>query len=263
MTASNAAKGLVALVTGGASGLGRGAVEHLSKIGYKVAILDLPVSKGQELAQQCGQDVLFTPADVTSEEQVKKALDNIKEKFGRLDALVNCAGIAYAFKIYHISKKEICPTDKVKRTLDVNIWGTINVINQSIPLFMDKSNEEANTNGRGVIVNTASIAAYDGQTGQFAYAATKGAIAAMTLPLARDLAEGPAIRVMTIAPGLFDTPILQALPFKVKQFVQTLVPYPQRLGNVEEFAALVQHIIENRYLNGEVIRLDGALRMPP
>uniref|UniRef100_A0A914YZH4 3-hydroxyacyl-CoA dehydrogenase type-2 n=1 Tax=Panagrolaimus superbus TaxID=310955 RepID=A0A914YZH4_9BILA len=204
-------KGLVSLVTGGASGIGRGTAHYLSKQGAKVAIVDLPKSDGEKVAKEFGENVIFCPADITSEKDVSNALDTIKDKFGRLDSVVNCAGIAYAFKLYSASKKRIEPMDRIRHTLEVNVLGTFNVIRLSIPVMMEKEKDDYKQ--RGVIINTASVAAFDGQVGQTAYSASKGAIAAITLPLARDLADD-GIRVLTIAPGLFDTPLLSSLPDK-------------------------------------------------
>ncbi|VDM46635.1 unnamed protein product [Toxocara canis] len=256
MSALRSAKGLVTLVTGGASGLGRGTAEHLLKHGAKVAILDLPTSKAAELAKELGADCLFTSANVTAVAEVKAALGEVKKTFGRLDVVVNCAGIAYAFKLYSVKKKVMADLEQVRRTLDVNVMGSFNVIAHAVEMFAE--NEKDDLGQRGLIINTASIAAFDGQAGQSSYSASKGAIASMTLPLARDFADD-GIRVMAIAPGIFDTPIMGSFPPK---FLSGLVPHPRRFGMPEEFGALVRHIIENRYLNGEVIRLDGALRMP-
>ncbi|CAD6197150.1 unnamed protein product [Caenorhabditis auriculariae] len=260
MSALRATKGLTALVTGGASGLGRGTVETLARAGANVAILDLPQSKGAEVAKEIGGNVIFTPANVTSEAEVKAAFDQVKTSFGRVDAVVNCAGIAYAFKLYSISKKKMADLDKIQKTLDVNVIGSFNVIRHGVALMCEHEKDEQGQ--RGVIISTASVAAFDGQTGQSAYSASKGAITAMTLPLARDFADD-GIRFMAIAPGLFDTPLLASLPEKVRTFLSQLVPNPSRMGGPQEYGALVQHIIQNGYLNGETIRLDGALRMPP
>jgi len=252
--------GVVTMVTGGASGLGKATVERLHSQGAKVVLMDTPKSAGAEVAKTLGEGAIFTPADVTNDEQVKAAMDATKEKFGRLDTLINCAGIAYAFKIYSTGKREMGDMEKIKHTLSINVIGTLNVSRHAVHLMVD--NEPDDAKQRGLIVNTASVAAYDGQVGQVAYSASKGAIVGMNLPMARDLAD-TGIRVMTIAPGLFDTPLLSKLPNKVRQFLMNLVPNPSRLGDPEEYAALCQHIMENRYLNGEVIRLDGGLRMPP
>ncbi|ULT95327.1 hypothetical protein L3Y34_004212 [Caenorhabditis briggsae] len=257
MAALRSTKGLVALVTGGASGLGKGTAEVLAKAGARVAILDLPQSKGADIAKEIGG--IFTPASVTNEDEIKAAFAKVQSEYGRLDALVNCAGIAYAFKLYSVQKKKHVEFDKIRQTMDVNVLGTFNVIRHGVALMGE---HEKDANGqRGVVINTASVAAFDGQTGQSAYSASKGAIVGMTLPLARDFA-GDGIRFNTIAPGLMDTPLLSSLPDKVKTFLAQLIPNPSRLGHPHEYGALVQHIIENQYLNGETIRFDGALRMP-
>lgn len=257
MSALRSTKGLVALVTGGASGLGKGTAEVLAKAGARVAILDLPQSNGAEVAKEIGG--IFTPASVTSEKEVQAAFAKVQAEYGRLDALVNCAGIAYAFKLYSIQKKKHVDFEKIRQTIDVNVLGTFNVIRHGVALMGE---HEKDANGqRGVVINTASVAAFDGQTGQSAYSASKGAIVGMTLPLARDFA-GDGIRFNTIAPGLMDTPLLSSLPEKVKTFLAQLIPNPSRLGHPHEYGALVQHIIENQYLNGETIRFDGGLRMP-
>uniref|UniRef100_A0A8R1HI13 3-hydroxyacyl-CoA dehydrogenase type-2 n=1 Tax=Caenorhabditis japonica TaxID=281687 RepID=A0A8R1HI13_CAEJA len=257
MSVLRSTKGLVTLVTGGASGLGKGTAEVLAGAGAQVVILDLPQSKGAEVAKEIGG--IFTPASVTSESEVKAAFEKVKAEHGRLDALVNCAGIAYAFKLYSVSKKKHADFEKIRQVMDVNVLGTFNVIRYGVALMGE---HEKDANGqRGVVINTASVAAFDGQTGQSAYSASKGAIVGMTLPLARDFA-GDGIRFNTIAPGLMDTPLLSSLPEKVKKFLAQLIPNPSRLGSPQEYGALVQHIIENQYLNGETIRFDGALRMP-
>ncbi|KHN88089.1 3-hydroxyacyl-CoA dehydrogenase type-2 [Toxocara canis] len=298
-------KGLVALITGGASGLGHATAEHLLKHGAKVAVLDLPSSNGADVAKQLGGDCIFTPANVTVAQDVKGALAEVKKKFGRLDAAVNCAGIAPAMKLYNMKKKRMGDLETVRKTLDINVMGYINVTAYAAELFAENEKDDMGQRGviintasiaafdgqsgqinvmgyinvtayaaelfaenekddmgqRGVVINTASIAAFDGQSGQCAYSASKGAICGMTLPLARDFADD-GIRVMTIAPGIFDTPMMAAFPDKVRNFLIALVPNPKRFGIPDEYGALVRHIIENRYLNGEVIRFDGALRMP-
>lgn len=195
---------------------------------------------------------------VTSESDVQATLDLTKQKFGKLDVLVNAAGIAVAHKTYNSNKK--CPhhLEDFSRVIQVNTIGTFNVIRLSVGLMIENT---PNQDGqKGVVVNTASVAAYEGQIGQASYSASKAGIVGMTLPIARDLARD-GIRVMTIAPGLFDTPLLRALPEKVRIFLAKTVPFPARLGQPEEYALLVQHIVENPMLNGETIRLDGALRM--
>uniref|UniRef100_A0A0A9Z6D1 3-hydroxyacyl-CoA dehydrogenase type-2 n=1 Tax=Lygus hesperus TaxID=30085 RepID=A0A0A9Z6D1_LYGHE len=253
-------KPLVALVTGGASGLGRATVERFVQQGSKVVLADLPNSKGQEVASSLGPNVQFAPVNVTEEKDVENALALAKEKFGRLDVAVSCAGIGVAYKTYNFNKNLPHKLDDFTRVLMVNTVGTFNVIRLSVGLI--GQNEPDADGTRGVVINTASVAAYDGQMGQAAYSASKGAVVGMTLPIARDLAS-QGIRVCTIAPGLFDTPLLSALPEKVRKFLASTVPHPKRLGNPEEFAMLVQSIVENPLMNGEVIRLDGALRMQP
>lgn len=254
-------KGAVSLVTGGASGLGKATVERLVKQGSRVVICDLPASKGKDLAATFGDDkAIFAPVNVVSEDDVNNALSLTKEKYGRLDNVVNCAGIGVAFKIYNFNKKKAHSLEDFSKVIQVNTIGTFNVIRLSVGLIGENQPDEQGC--RGVVVNTASIAAFDGQMGQAAYSASKGAIVGMTLPIARDLA-GQGIRVVTIAPGLFKTPLFENLPEKVVAFLSKSVPFPQRLGNPDEFAHLVQSIIENPMLNGEVVRLDGALRMMP
>lgn len=254
-------KGLVCMVTGGASGLGRAAVENFVRNGAKVVICDLPNSHGDKLATELGnKNAIFSPTDVTSEQDVKKAIEAVKSNFGQLNALVNCAGVGVAFRTYNFTKKRSHKLEDFQRVINVNLVGTFNVIRLACEAFA--LNEPNKDGQRGVIVNTASIAAFDGQIGQAAYAASKGGVVAMTLPIARDLSN-MGVRVCTIAPGLFDTPMLAGLPDKARKFLAETVPFPQRLGNPAEYAQLVQSIIENPMLNGEVIRLDGALRMQP
>ncbi|XP_069686675.1 3-hydroxyacyl-CoA dehydrogenase type-2-like [Periplaneta americana] len=252
--------GVVGLITGGASGLGRATIERLVKGGGRAVICDLPTSSGLKLEKELGDNVVFVPTDVVSETDVENAVQIAKNKFGRLDVAVNCAGIGVAFKTYNFKKKTPHSLQDFTKVLMINTIGTFNVIRLSAGLIGEN---EPNADGqRGVIINTASIAAFDGQAGQAAYSASKGAIVGMTLPVARDLA-GQGIRVCTIAPGLFDTPLLASLPVKVRSFLEKSIPFPSRLGKPEEFALLVQNIIENPMLNGEVIRLDGAIRMQP
>eukprot|EP00297_Palpitomonas_bilix_P025639 CAMPEP_0113880152 /NCGR_PEP_ID=MMETSP0780_2-20120614/7628_1 /TAXON_ID=652834 /ORGANISM="Palpitomonas bilix" /LENGTH=256 /DNA_ID=CAMNT_0000866799 /DNA_START=1030 /DNA_END=1800 /DNA_ORIENTATION=+ /assembly_acc=CAM_ASM_000599 len=254
-----ALRGIVALVTGGASGLGRATVERIAEQGGKAVIVDLPSSAGEKLASDLGESVIFSPTDVTNEEQVKAAIDAAASKFGdSLNVAVNCAGIGVAVRT--ISKRGPHSLEQFQRVLTVNTVGTFNVIRLAADAM---SKNDPNEDGqRGVIVNTASVAAYDGQIGQAAYSASKGAIVGMTLPIARDLAR-TGIRVNTIAPGLFLTPLLEGLPEKVMNELGASVPFPSRLGRPAEYAQLVQSIVENPMLNGEVIRLDGAIRMPP
>lgn len=248
----------VALVTGGASGLGRATVERFARAGGRVILCDLPTSQGNEVAKEIGDNVIFVPVDVTSEMDVTTAIDAAKAKFGRLDVAVNCAGTAVAFKTFNFNKNLPHRLEDFQKVINVNTVGTFNVIRLASGLM---GLNEPNIDGqRGVIINTASVAAFDGQIGQAAYAASKAAVVGMTLPIARDLST-QGIRVCTIAPGLFDTPMLKALPDKVRNFLAKSIPFPQRLGDPSEYAQLVESIVDNPLLNGEVIRLDGALRM--
>lgn len=253
-------KNLVALVTGGASGLGRATAARLARNGAKVVVCDLPNSKGAQLVDELAADALFAPVDVASEADVTKALELTKLKFGGLDVVVNCAGIGIACKTYNFKKNAPHLLEDFEKVLRVNTIGTFNVIRLAVGLM---SQNDPDPDGlRGVVVNTASVAAFDGQKGQAAYSASKGAIVGMTLPIARDLA-GVGIRVCTIAPGLFDTPLLRGLPEEVRKHLADTIPFPSRLGDPDEYAHLAQFIIENPLMNGEVIRLDGALRMQP
>ncbi|KAJ8257448.1 hypothetical protein GJAV_G00185700 [Gymnothorax javanicus] len=253
-------KGMVGLVTGGASGLGRATVERLVNMGGSAVILDLPSSDGESVARGLGDRCAFAPADVTSESDVRSAVSLAREKFGRLDLAVNCAGIAVAVKTYNFKKDVPHSLEDFTRVITVNIAGTFNVIRLAVG-EMGKNEPDADGH-RGLVVNTASVAAYDGQVGQAAYSASKGGIVGMTLPIARDLAP-MGIRVVTIAPGLFSTPLLTSLPEKVRTFLARQVPFPSRLGDPAEFAHLVTSLAENPMINGEVIRLDGAIRMQP
>jgi len=252
-------KGLVGLVTGGASGLGKATAERLVKEGSRVLICDLPTSAGQEVATELGDNAVFVPTDVTSEKDVQTAVDAAKDKFGRLDVTVNCAGIGVAFRTYNFKKDRPHSLEDFTKVLMVNTVGTFNVIRLTAGLI-GKNEPDQPDGQRGVIINTASVAAFDGQVGQAAYSASKGAIAGLTLPVARDLAP-QGIRVVTIAPGLFMTPLLEGLPPKVQTALAMTVPFPKRLGHPSEYAQLVCAVIENRMLNGEVIRLDGGIRM--
>ncbi|XP_046437820.1 3-hydroxyacyl-CoA dehydrogenase type-2-like [Daphnia pulex] len=253
-------KGAVALVTGGASGLGRATVERIVRQGGRVVLCDLPTSKGQQVAAGMSENVIFAPTDVSSEKDVMNALSMSKEKFGKLDVAVNCAGIGVAFKTYNFNKNLPHKLEDFIKVLMVNTVGTFNVIRLSAGLMGE--NQPNEDGQRGVIVNTASVAAYDGQMGQAAYSASKGAIVGMTLPIARDLSS-QGIRVCTIAPGLFKTPLLESLPEKVQSYLAKTVPFPQRLGKPDEYAMMVESIILNPMMNGEVVRVDGAIRMQP
>lgn len=257
-------KGMVALVTGGASGLGKATVERFVREGAKVVALDLPTSTVQEVANKINNEsgdniCIGVPADICEEDDVKQALAITSQTYGKLDVLVNCAGIGTAMKTYNHNKKKPHHLHSFKEVMRVNVVGTFLMTSNAAALMAENTPIDEQ---RGVIINTSSIAAFDGQIGQVAYSASKGAIAAMTLPLARDLSEY-GIRVCTIAPGLFDTPLLDKLPPKVKHHLAGLAPFPRRLGNVDEFAHFAQCIVENPMLNGEVIRLDAAIRMLP
>lgn len=249
----------VGIVTGGAQGLGRATVNRLLANGSKVTVLDVSPKSIEALQQLNNPNLLALQVDITNEQQVREAIAKTQEKFGtKINVAVNCAGIAIATRT--LSKKGAHPLDAFSKVIQVNTIGTFNII-RLVAEVMAKNEEDADGE-RGVIVNTASVAAFDGQIGQAAYAASKGAVVAMTLPIARDLAPSK-IRINTIAPGLFLTPMLEGLPEQVRTELASTVPFPKRLGKPDEYAQLVQSIIENPMLNGEVIRLDGALRMQP
>ncbi len=244
------------VITGGASGLGAATAQHLVAQGAAVVLLDINQSAVEAAAQRLGNKALGLACDICDAEQVQQALDAAVQQFGALHGLINCAGIVGAQRI--LGRKGPHDLDDFARVLNINVIGSFNVLRLTAQVL---ANNAANAQGeRGVIINTASIAAYDGQLGQAAYAASKGAIVSLTLPAARELA-GQGIRVMTIAPGIFETPMMAGMTEEVRASLSAGVPFPQRLGKPEEYAALAQHIIENSMLNGEVIRLDGALRM--
>jgi len=252
-------QGIGAVVTGGGSGLGEATARALASRGARVAILDLGRSKGAEVAKSIGDAAIFCEADVASEEQVTAALDRAVELFGGIQVAVNCAGIGTAGRTVDKTGK---PFDLklFELTLRVNLVGTFNVVRLAAArMSKNQPNEE---NERGVIVNTASAAAFEGQIGQCAYSASKGGVVSMTLPIARDLST-VGIRVNTIAPGLFATPMLMMMPQEARDYLASQIPFPRRLGKPPEFAALACHIVENPMLNGETIRLDGAIRMQP
>jgi NAD(P)-dependent dehydrogenase (short-subunit alcohol dehydrogenase family) len=246
------------LITGGASGLGRAAAESLHAGGANVVLLDVNADTGAATAQAIGDKARFAQADVTSEEHVAKAIELAQSAFGGLHGVVNAAGIGPAAKV--LGKNGPHALDLFEKTIRVNLVGTFNVIRLAAAAMAKNTPEPSGE--RGVIVNTASIAAYDGQIGQPAYAASKGGIVALTLPVAREFAS-IGIRCVTIAPGIFDTPLLAALPEAARVSLGQQVPFPSRLGRPDEYGALARHIAENEMLNGEVIRLDGALRMAP
>ena len=244
------------LVTGGASGLGAATARMAAENGGKVVIADMQADAGEKLAREIG--ARFVKTDVTSEADGRAAVALAQKEFGGLHVLVNCAGIALAERT--IGKDAPHDLGRFVKVITVNVVGTFNMIRLAADA-MAKAGPNA-AGERGVIVNTASVAAYDGQIGQAAYAASKAGIVGLTLPLAREFAR-IGVRVMTIAPGTFDTPLLAALPEAARQSLAQQVPFPSRLGRPEEYAALVRHIFENEMLNGEVIRLDGAIRMAP
>lgn len=246
----------VALVTGGASGLGEATIRRLHAEGASVVILDLPSSDGSALSRELGGRASFCPADVRDETQVQAAIDAAAEA-GALSIVVNCAGIGTPGRV--VGRKGPLELESFQKVIDINLVGTFNVLRLSAAAML--GNEPVDGD-RGIIVMTASIAAYDGQIGQAAYAASKGGIVSLTLSAARDLAD-KLIRVVTVAPGTFATPMLAGLPDEATAALEAQVPHPSRLGQPFEYASLVAHIVDNGMLNGEVIRLDGALRMPP
>ena len=245
-------------VTGGGSGLGAATARMLAENGANVVLADVDEEGGEATAAEIGDRARFVRTDVTDEGGVEVALDAAVETFGALHGLVNCAGIGPAAKV--MGRKGVHDLGLFRKTVEINLVGTFNVIRLAAAKIAGNEPDEGGE--RGVIINTASVAAYDGQIGQVAYAASKGGVVALTLPVARELASS-GIRVMTIAPGLFETPMLAALPDEAKESLGEQVPFPPRLGRPEEYAALAKHIVENAMLNGEVIRLDGSIRMAP
>ncbi len=250
--------GKTVLVTGGASGLGGATVEMVVQNGGNAVILDLNEKAGSTLAARLGNHVRFIRTNVTSDAEVQQAVDATLEAFGTLHGAVNAAGIGVAERV--LGKEGPQPLANFANVIQINLVGTFNVIRLAAAAMA--RNEPGESGERGVIVNTASVAAFDGQIGQAAYSASKGGIVGMTLPIAREFAR-IGVRVMTVAPGTFDTPLLAGLPEAARQSLAAQVPFPSRLGRPAEYAALVRHIFENEMLNGEVIRLDGAIRMAP
>ncbi|PYR75015.1 MAG: 3-hydroxyacyl-CoA dehydrogenase [Acidobacteria bacterium] len=244
------------LVTGGASGLGGATAEMIVAAGGRVVIADVNDAAGNDVAARLGPAARFVRTDVTRDADVQQAINTAIEDFGPLTGLVNAAGIGPAARV--VGRDGPMPLDQFARVIQINLIGTFNVIRLAAAAM--QNNQPQPSGERGVIVNTASVAAYDGQIGQAAYSASKGGVVSMTLPIARELARA-SIRVMTIAPGIFDTPMLAAMPEAIRQSLGQQVPFPSRLGRPAEYAALVRHIFENEMLNGEVIRLDGAIRM--
>ena len=247
------------VITGGASGLGAATATHLVAHGAKVILVDMNQEQGEALQQQLGEQAEFVQLDVTDEQAVETFFAHVENAYAQLNGLINCAGIAPSAKV--LGRNGIHELAMFQKVLNINVNGTFNMLRHAAALIA-KYELQSGEEERGVIVNTASVAAYDGQIGQTAYAASKGAVVAMTLPLARELAR-EAIRVMTIAPGIMETPMLKGMPQNVQDALGQMVPFPSRLAKPQEFAQLVGHIFENSYLNGEVIRLDGAIRMQP
>ena len=253
------------LVTGGASGLGESVVRAIVAEGGNVVIADLNEAAGQALVNELGDNVRFVRCDVTSGEEVQAAVDMAEKEFGGLQGSINCAGIVVVQKLLD-RENNPADLDAFSRGVNINLVGSFNVarlVAASIAKRLANANAESDADknaDQGIIINTASIAAYDGQVGQASYASSKAGVVGLTLPLARELARH-GIRVMTIAPGVFGTPMMQSIPDKAREQLESAVPYPKRLGAPNEFAKLVTHIIDNAYLNGEVIRLDGAIRM--
>jgi 3-hydroxyacyl-CoA dehydrogenase / 3-hydroxy-2-methylbutyryl-CoA dehydrogenase len=249
-------KDSIAIVTGGASGLGESCVRNLSTLGAKAVIFDIAAERGKKLADELGPNVIFVHADVTSDESSRAGVEKAVAAFGKINVAINCAGVADPGKV--LSKKGPMSLAFFNRVIQINLVGTLNIIRLAVEQMVQN---EPNAEGeKGVIVNTASVAAFDGQIGQAAYSASKAGVAGMTLPIARECADY-GVRVMTIAPGLFDTPMMAGLPESVRVQLAQTIPFPKRLGRPSEYAALVRHIIENPMLNGECIRLDGSLRM--
>jgi len=249
-------EGTVSIVTGGASGLGEATVRALVEAGGRVAILDLNREKGEQLADELGDNAVFFLLNVVQHEELDPVIEKIKEAFGTFHIVVNCAGTGGSVKI--VGKEGIVPVEWFTNIVKVNLFGTFHMIRGTVPTLMENP---PNAEGeRGVYINTGSIAAYDGQVGQSAYSASKGGIVSMTLTLAREFANN-GIRIMTILPGIFDTPLLANNTPAVLERLSRQVPFPTRLGKPTEYASLACHIVQNPYLNGEIIRLDGGMRM--
>ncbi len=244
----------VAVITGGASGLGAATARRLHAAGANVALLDLPTADGGALVDDLGERAVFVPADVTDPDAVTEAIAQARE-LGELRVAVNCAGVGWAARV--LGRDGPHDLDLFRTVIGINLIGSFNVLRLAAAAMADNEPVDGD---RGVIVNTASIAAYDGQVGQIAYSASKGGVVGMTLPAARDLARHQ-IRVLTIAPGTFDTPMLAGLPDEARDALAEDIPHPHRLGQPDEYGLLVHQLVENPYLNGEVVRLDGSLRM--
>ncbi len=249
---------MVAVITGGASGLGEATATSIVRKGGQVLLADRDKEKGEALASRLGSQAMFVAVDVTSEQEVRQMLDQALERFGHVNTLVNCAGVVIGEKV--VGREQVHDLASFQKVLEVNVVGTFNMT-RLVADIMQK-NDPNDKGERGVIINTSSIAAFDGQIGQAAYSASKGAVASMTLPVSRELSKH-GIRVMAIAPGLFETPMFEQLPESAREALGSQTPFPKRLGRASEFAQLVVSIAENVMLNGEVIRLDGAIRMQP
>lgn len=247
------------VITGGASGLGEATARAMVTQGANVILIDLNQDLGNHLVDELGQQAVFFAVDVTNEKQVQQLFEHLQQQYGAIHGLVNCAGIGPSAKV--LGRDGIHELALFQRVININVTGTFNMLRFAADLIAKYELQDGEEE-RGVIINTASVAAFDGQIGQTAYSASKGAIVGMTLPLARELAREK-IRVMTIAPGIMETPMLKGLPQNVQDALGKMVPFPPRLARPSEFAQLVVHIFENSYLNGEVIRLDGAIRMAP
>jgi NAD(P)-dependent dehydrogenase (short-subunit alcohol dehydrogenase family) len=251
-------EGSTFLVTGAASGLGAGTARLLAQNGANVVLCDMNAEAGARIAAELGSRARFVATDVTDEGQIQAAVDLARQTFGRLDGVVNCAGIVIGERV--LGRNGPHRLESFRRVIEVNLIGTFNTIRLASAAMA--GNAPGESGERGVIVNTASVAAFDGQIGQAAYSASKGAVASMTLPLARELARS-GIRVVTIAPGIFDTAMVGGFDGELKNSLAAQIPFPARLGRPDEYAALVRHIVENQMLNGATIRLDGAIRMAP
>lgn len=250
-------KSRVAIVTGGASGLGRATAEAFVSAGAKVAIFDLDKDKGESLSESLGEAAIFCEVNIADDAMIEAGMDRVMQIFGAIHICVNCAGRGGG-ATKTLGRDGRFPMELFRDVININLVGTFSVLTRAAEKM--SLNEPDENGDRGVIVNTASIAAYEGQKGQVAYAASKGGIVSLTLPVARDLAYF-GIRVVTVAPGIFDTPILQGISDEVRDGLASSIPHPPRLGDVNDFSALVQHIVTNPYINGETIRLDGGLRM--
>ena len=248
-----------AVITGGASGLGLATAQRIVQHGGKVVLLDVQTEAGTQQAATLGDRAMFIQTNVTQEPSVDQAITQAKDFLSQINLVVNCAGIAPSSRV--LAKQGLMRTEDFSKVIGINLIGTFSVC-RAVVNVMQNNSPQGGDGQRGVIINTSSIAAMEGQIGQAAYAASKGGVASMTLPLAREFAR-IGVRVMTIAPGLFETPMFDSLPTEAREALAQDIPYPKRLGRAQEFAALVQQIYENPMLNGEVIRLDGALRMQP